>query len=171
MTDNNDLFQIYCAQALVTNTYIEFGQKIYIRYDGEYDIEAGQDHEFNPTVTYETIVKGVSGLFYKINGKPNTVIIYYKPSENTYRYLCAEWFSSCYNKGTVDHFNNWDGVKGISCKDYFLGYGGHQRGYCQSGGTQLIVVEGERAVPAAKHYFTDVDHDFAPLVARPEDLS
>lgn len=165
-----EMVQVYTAQALVANTFIEFQQKIYLRHDGDYDILSGSDHAFSPNYTNEVVLSGVSGVFYTVAGKPSTVIMYYKPSSSTYQYLNAEWFSSCYNKGTIDNPLGWPGVEAKSCTDFFTGYGGHRRGYCQSGATQLIVVDGELAVPAAEYYFTDVDHHFAKLVPRPDDL-
>lgn len=167
---SDQLFGIYCAQALVANTFIEFQQKVYLRHDGEYDIQVGIDQSFDPTITYEAVVNGVDAVFYTVNGKPCTVIFYYKPTASTYQYLNAEWFSSCKNKGTIDSPWGWPGVKAKSCKDYYEGDGGHGRGYCQSGGAQRIL-DGEKAVPAVRYYFTDSAHDFAQLVSRPANLS
>ena len=161
---DTDILQVYAAQALICNTYIEALQKVYIKHSG-YDVCAPGCHAYDTTQNYSILPKALSAMFVNANGAPSTVILYYKPSSSTYQYLMTEWFSSCKNKGTIDHPDNWPGVTAKSCSDLFTGAGGHRRGYCQSGAAKKAL-NGNKAVDIAKYYFTNSGQGFSKLVTR-----
>lgn len=158
------VWQLYVAQAIVANTWLEYAQSVYSNHNS-YDVcnNSGCCHAYDTTKRTEMGITAASDIFYTVNNRPTVVEFFYQPNgSSSYNYVCARYFSSCGNAGTQT-YNTEPACQSVPCTDLFIAKVTKTKyGMCQMGAAQLAK-DGYNAVGIVKYYYTNVDTDFCPL--------
>lgn len=156
------VYQLYCAQAIASNTFVEYAQKVWSNHQGKYDVcSTAHCQAYDPTSVSQEVITAVSDIFYTLAGEPAAVVMFYEPDRNTYQYFWSAFGSSCYNQGTKD-WDNTPALRGVACHDLAKGYGGNRYGMCQMGAAYLAK-QGYAAEDILMYYYTDCDSEFCVL--------
>lgn len=133
---NAEITQLYWAQAIAANTFLEYAQSVYSNHTG-YDVcSTACCQVYDPAVITQKAIDATAGIFYTVGGEPATVIMFYEPAPNSYNYMWGTFSSDCDNQGTLTHATE-PALVGVSCTDIADGDGGHRYGLCQQGAAYL----------------------------------
>ncbi len=158
---SKQVWQYYCAQAIASNTFVEYAQSVYSNHDNFEVCSTSCCQAYDPTAVTQAVITAVSNIFYTIAGEPAAVVLFYEPERNTYEYFWCAYGSSCDNRGTKTR-ENTPALQAVSCTDLAKGYGGSRYGMCQMGGAYLAK-QGYSAEEILMYYYTDCDSEFCIL--------
>ncbi|MDE6108001.1 MAG: carboxypeptidase regulatory-like domain-containing protein [Oscillospiraceae bacterium] len=136
---DNAITQLYAAQAVAANTFVEYVQNVYSNHGNEgYDVCSTECCQAYDSTKVTTQAIGVVGNYVRVLDLTNGLryrVVLYKPTNKTYDYIWGSYFSSCGSKGTQTH-NTEPALIGKACTD--LTNGVVQKGYgmCQMGAAQ-----------------------------------
>lgn len=150
------IVELYCAQAMAANTYLEYTMKVYTKHSGSgFDVcsSASCCQAYDPTKVTQAAMETVNSIFYNTEGVRRTNIVMYHPSSSTYEYIWGAFFSSCGNAGTKTHASQ-PALVAMTCTDLAAGNGGHGYGLCQMGAAYLAK-SGMTSGNILKYYYSD----------------
>lgn len=146
--------ELYCAQAMAANTYLEYSMKVYSKHSGSgYDVcSTSCCQVYDPTKVTQAAMETAGYIFYSTEGVRRTNIVMYHPSSAAYEYIWGAFFSSCGNAGTKSH-SSQPALVAVACTDIATGYGGHRYGLCQMGAAYLAK-QGMTSGNILKYYYS-----------------
>lgn len=133
----NDLqiSNLFVAQALAANTYLEYSLKIYSNHSNCDVCSTTCCQVYDTTKVTQYAINIVSNLFENNSGSYYCPIILHRSKNGGYDYVWGAFFSSCGNQGTKTHSSQPE-ICAKSCTDLVTGAGGHRYGMCQMGAAQ-----------------------------------
>ena len=153
MTESQ-VYQLYVAQAVASNAFLESAMKSYSNHNGTiYDVCATTCcQKYDPTKIHAMAISAAASLF---NSRNNTTVMVYNEGGGRYSYIAALFFSDCNNQGTVSNSNPaaHPALQAVSCHDFDVGANGHRQGMCQMGAAQMAY-EGYGNADIRSHYYT-----------------
>lgn len=161
---NYQIKQLFIAQAVASNTFLEYALKVYSPHtsSGYRICNSNCCQVYDPTLVYMNAVDATAEIFYYAGGVRRTNVLMYHPTSNSYDYIWGAFFSSCGDNGTLSHAGQ-PALVGVSCHDLFSGNGGHRKGMCQMGAAYLASI-GYSAGSILNYYYTDCTMAPCPII-------
>lgn len=128
--------QLYMAQAIVANTYVEYAISVQGNHPGaSYDVCASTNCQvYDPVHVTKRAIDCTASIFFSDGNTCH--VLFYKNANAGYDYALCQFFSSCHGAGTVADSYHPETVT-QTCSDFDTGYGGHRHGMCQMGAAEL----------------------------------
>lgn len=153
--------QLYVAQAIAANTFLEYAQSVYTSHGSDDVCTTTHCQVYDPTRVTQAAIDATDDIFYTVGGEPATIVTFYEPTYNSYNYIWGAFFSDCNNLGTRTHSTE-PALVAVPCTDLTSGADGHRYGMCQMGAAQLAK-DGYVAGEIIDYYYHSCDTEFCPL--------
>ena len=79
-----ETWQLYCAQAIAANTFLEYAQSVYSNHSNYEVCATSCCQNYDPSKVTQAAINAAADIFYTVNGAPATVVVFHKPNVSSY---------------------------------------------------------------------------------------